>query len=251
VATVTVQIRKAYGATPDEIPASVLKSIPQAELLCRLADANELGARAARTRDPVLAEAYTLRARAVLAARPRDEVAKEIARRYQQAGRTQDPAKAEALRSSAMRLIEENPPARTREEVAKAKKADPEWHAVFDGDGTLIGVCDAADIQPLTDLKPPASGSEGTPPSPDAAAGTPADVAKAARAARTPAPRATHRPPRPTAPHAAPSAAVVTSACRNARTAADGNAEFDRLNAAAIAGLDIIHRRGVQARRHQ
>jgi hypothetical protein len=320
VAAITAQIRKAHGTTPDEIPVSILKSLPQDELLDRLAHADDLAARAARTRDPVLAEGYGLVAKAVLAAQPRDAVVKEIARRYLQARRTRDPRQAAALRESACKLMEHNPPAPKRAEVAKArartvrksgrvkvytadgdligdidqsdlqtalppeeqaanrgpvntggttglgrprvtgpaaalpadgpqrslpgdmpgrtvvkaKSGGSDQVAVFNQNGDLVGVCDAAEIQPVAEAKPSIHNPKDPDAAPSGEVGTPADaVAKA------------------TAQKAAPTAAVVKAAFRNARTAAEQNEAFTELNAAAATALDIIHGRSATPRRRR
>jgi hypothetical protein len=185
VATITVAIRKsAHGSNAALIPASVLKALPQDELLDRLSHAADL---ATRARDPQLVQAYDLIAKAMLKAQPRDAVAKEIARRYLRAARTPDPVRAEALRRGAIRLIEQNPPAPTRADVAKSRqiakakaKASAELVAVYNDKGDLVGTVDPADITPLAEPKPAIGNPASLEPAPPGEAGTPAAVAKAA-----------------------------------------------------------------------
>ena len=234
MATITTAIRKAHGDAASLIPVPILKSLPQDELLDRLAHAEDLTARA---RDPELAEAYAVLAKAMLTAQPRDAVAKEIARRYLRASREPDRAKADAIRRGAIRLIERNPPAPERADVAKARKiakakaqGSAAMQAVFDRNGNLIGVVDPADITPATEPRP-TGGSEprpaaGSPPAdmvprPSGEAGTPAGITK--------------------------TAAVVKNAFRNGVTPAEQNAAFNELNAAAVTVLGAIHGRGSQA----
>jgi hypothetical protein len=149
VAALTVGIRKELRSWAAEIPAPILKALPQDELLDRLAHAQDL---ATRTRDPQLAKGYVVLAKAMLAARPRDAVAKEIARCALQARRTRDPAQAATWRRAAAQLTERNPPAPARAEVAKARAGtarESGLHGVWTAKGALVGVIDQSDLQPV------------------------------------------------------------------------------------------------------
>jgi hypothetical protein len=154
------------GLFLSRIPAEVRKCISGDEAADRAVEAMRLSSLAA---DPGLSaetrQGYRDSAQAVLAARPRDVVAKEARALIAKADAiVGGGAPAELLRLRAERLVGEHPiaPRRSAEaglegirqghraRVAKAKKAEKDPPVpVFDADGNLIGVCDADDIMPV------------------------------------------------------------------------------------------------------
>ncbi|MGH3277389.1 MAG: hypothetical protein ACRDNZ_24060, partial [Streptosporangiaceae bacterium] len=121
---------------------------------------------------------------------------------------------------------------------------DSDLVGVFDLDGNLVGVCDAADIEPVASPKPP-PGSPGNPkslePQPSGEAGTPASGPGAATAADE-------------AAVAKARAVVVTKAAElkdrmyNGATAVDQARAATQLNQLAIAGLSAVHGNRAQGR---
>ena len=149
MAQITKSIAETHRLAAMLVPADILKSISQDELVDRIAEADRLGKRAADPSVPGdLRAAYKMRAQAVLTARPRDAVAREhlalIAKAAQLPG-----AHADAVRERARRLIEEEQPPAPRLAVRKAKADIAEMIPVFDQSGQLIGIADPGDITPV------------------------------------------------------------------------------------------------------
>lgn len=260
MATITTAIRKSHGSWADLVPAQICKSIPQDELLDRLAHAADLDRRS-RQADSQLRDAYELISKAMLGAQPRETTERAVAEYYAQALRTPDARRAAAMRNAAATLLERNPVAPRRADVAIAKgrsasAARPITNparivqrvakaggkaaqvAVYDADGNLVGIADPADITPLADVAAPSKGDDpgkaaaappaapSAAPGPPADAGTPADeVAKIAKAA-----------------------AVLKQTFTRGATPAEQNKAAAQLNAMAIVSLEAIHARGSRAR---
>ncbi|HZR53629.1 MAG TPA: hypothetical protein VFB06_29495 [Streptosporangiaceae bacterium] len=158
------------------IPDAVRKAISADELNDRLIEAARLGAQAS---DPAvsadLRKAAKLRSQAILRAQPRAVTTRQHQALIAKAAAA-PPAQAAAIRRDAEQLIEEKHPiAPTRAQRVRKAKAEDEAEqpvAVFDQDGTMIGIADPSDITPVT-------GKQATPSAPAAQAGEP--VAKAQR----------------------------------------------------------------------
>jgi hypothetical protein len=159
-----------------QVPEAVRKSITTEELNDRIIEAARLGAQA---NDPALSpelrSAARLRAGGILGAQPRQDTRAQHAALIAKAAGA-PPRQAEAIRRKADELIEqEHPIAPGRaERVRKAKAEDDEEQpvVVFDQNGTVVGICDPADITPV-------QGKQATPAAPAAVAGEP--VAKGQR----------------------------------------------------------------------
>jgi Cobalamin synthesis G C-terminus len=179
VAQINKAIRAGHGFNADLIPADILKSIDQAELLDRLVHVTELVRKSRAAGDPVLRKGYSTLAKAVLTAQPRARTEAQVADRIAKAAGLGHTGQADALRREAQDLLERHPTAPRRADaaaVAKAKADEPDMVAVFDAGGNLIGICPRAKLQPVTGAdapKPPSSAAD--------AAGTD-QVAKAALA---------------------------------------------------------------------
>lgn len=208
-----------YRLIMSRIPEEIRKSLSTEELADRLAEAESLGRRARDARDPVLRRGYAQLSQAMLAARPRDAVAKETRALVAKAEATPDGREAARLRRRAAELTEKDPPAPRRHPVApaaavakagrvlpvaifdhqrrlagmvadparivqrvtKAAKDKPLMQPVFNENGDLVGIVDPADIQPITVAgKSPAPAAA---PAKQPAEATAADVAKARAAA--------------------------------------------------------------------
>jgi hypothetical protein len=157
MATITATIRKSYGGRADLIPAHILKSIPQDELLDRLSYADDL---ITRPCDPQLKEGYALLRKAVLTAQPRETTERAVTELHVLAGRTRDARRAGEMRDAAARLMEQNPIAPRRADVAKSRAAggtaaEPARHrvakaalqvAVYNDRGRVAGLVDRARI---------------------------------------------------------------------------------------------------------
>jgi hypothetical protein len=173
------QITKALAAehhlVTSLIPATVLKSIDQGELLDRLVYARELSASARSAPDAVLRRGYSLLAQAVLKARPRAAVAQESAALIAKAAGAPLTTQAAELRVKAARLLEEHPPAPRRadsEEIVRLRKGAVETlQVVYDAAGTPVGVCSPDAITPVAASFPVAKASAGK--APRRAAGSP------------------------------------------------------------------------------
>jgi hypothetical protein len=152
------------------VPDDIAKSIDSAEFHDRIVEAARLSAQAADgSLSPALRQAAKLRAQAVLRAQPRLATRRQHAELIAKASAARDPRQAEAVRRQADRLIEEQHPMAPRAGAAlqKAKASEPaEPVPVFDANGTLIGICDPDDIQPV-------AGAQATPGAPAAEAGAP------------------------------------------------------------------------------
>jgi hypothetical protein len=152
------------------VPDDIAKSIDSAEFHDRIVEAARLSAQAADgSLSPALRQAAKLRAQAVLRAQPRLATRRQHAELIAKASAARDPRQAEAIRRQADRLIEEQHPMAPRAGAAlqKAKASEPaEPVPVFDANGTLIGICDPDDIQPV-------AGAQATPSAPAAEAGAP------------------------------------------------------------------------------
>jgi hypothetical protein len=152
------------------IPEDVRKQLSNAELNDRLVEAARLGAQATDPRlNPDLRKAAKIRSQAVLKAQPRATTERLHREMIAKAAAMPAGFQANMIREHARQLLEDHPTAPSTGEraaaVRKAKAAE-EPIPVFDADGNLVGICDAADITPV-------AGQKATPAAPAAMAGDP------------------------------------------------------------------------------
>ena len=147
----------------------IRKSLSQAEIEDRLVYATQLGAQASNPAlSPGQRQEARSRAQQVMTAAPRAVTEQQVADKIAKATRLGNSPQADDLRRQAQQILEENPPAPRRgATVRKAKAAaEDEPIPVFDADGNLVGICDAADVTPV-------AGKQATPAAPAAMAGDP------------------------------------------------------------------------------
>ena len=160
MAQITKAIAEHHRFTAQLVPEQVRKGLDQEEFLDRIVHAEDLSRRAGSATDPVLRRGYATVAKAVLAARPRADVEREVAALHARAaGMPAASSSAEALRRKAESLLAEHPPAPRRGEVAAqavakavAAGGGDELTPLYDATGRLVGVCPASKIMPVGDI---------------------------------------------------------------------------------------------------
>jgi len=169
------------------MPEPLVKSLTQDELSDRAHYASTLMAKARATDDPTLKKSYSALAGAVLRSpEAREETERRVEDLRLKAQLTFSKVDAARLRDQAQKILDENPIAPRRQQAmrkALRKAADAGQMAVYDKDGSLVGVCDPEKVVHLIQPPQPSAGDD------QAAAAGPRDMgtAKTPPAAETPA----------------------------------------------------------------
>jgi hypothetical protein len=157
MAQITEALRREFGPLiAGRVPAETLAAISDEELADRLHQARSLVRKSQAAASLADRKRLTEQARAILAARPRDEVERVVVGKMAKAAVMADPGEAARLRAQARELLQHEPPAvrRRRSTGVAVAKADPGSGglvAIYNGEGVLIGVCPADSITPVSD----------------------------------------------------------------------------------------------------
>lgn len=167
MAQVTAATRREFGPMVAMVAPATLAAISNDELLDRLHQARSLVQKSQAATRPGDRRQLGEQARAILAARPREQVERLVTDKIAKAAIVPDAHAAEALREQARELLRREPPAvrRSGSKRAPVAKADPGPSgliAVFDEAGNPIYVIDpdSPDVIPLSNPDPAAFGDE-------------------------------------------------------------------------------------------
>ncbi len=125
MAQITKSIRAAHGLTAGLIPADILKSIGQGELLDRIVAAKSLVRKSQAASDPTLRKGYAALARATLTAQPRAKTERQAAEFIAKAAGCPNTRQADALRRQAQELYERHPVAQGARMTRRWSKPRP------------------------------------------------------------------------------------------------------------------------------
>lgn len=153
--------------TANSVPVEIRKALPQQELEDRVRYARELIRSAATAADPVERESWGRIAKAMLAARPRDDVDREVAKKAFAAVKAKDPRQSAAIWAQIRKLQADNPPApqyagkpaaaapaRVAKGKCGGKPKDSGQVLVYDAHGQPYGTVDPADVNRVTPITP-------------------------------------------------------------------------------------------------